>query len=80
MYQKFGISEIAIFGSYARDEANSKSDIDIAIMHINKKDYFTRVEAKNYLEKVLGIKVDLGYYNSMRPIIQNYIKKDLIIV
>ena len=78
--EKFGIHKIAIFGSYARNEAKDKSDIDIAIMQIDKKDYFTRVEAKYFLEKLLKKRVDIGYYDSMRPIIQKYVKKDLILV
>ena len=78
--QKFGIEEIALFGSYARDEANEESDVDIAIMKVDNKDYFNRVQAKYYLEKLFQKKVDIGYFDSMRPIIQKYIKKDLIFV
>ena len=78
--QKFGIEEIALFGSYARDEANEESDVDIAIMKVDNKDYFNRVQAKYYLEKLFQKKVDIGYFDSMRPIIQKYIKKDLILV
>lgn len=29
--QKYGITELALFGSYSRDEENEKSDIDILI-------------------------------------------------
>ena len=78
--QKFGIEEIALFGSYARDEANEESDVDIAIMKVDNKDYFNRIQAKYYLEKLFQKKVDIGYFDSMRPIIQKYIKKDLILV
>lgn len=35
--QQFGIEEIALFGSYARAEADEDSDIDIAIMKVQKK-------------------------------------------
>lgn len=78
--QKFGIEEIALFGSYARGEASEDSDVDIAIMKIEKKDYFKRIEAKYYLEDFLQKKVDIGYFDSIRPIIQKYIKKDLVFV
>jgi len=78
--QQFGIEEIALFGSYARGEADEDSDIDIAIMKVNKKDYFKRIEAKYYLEDLLQKKVDIGYFDSIRPIIQKYIKKDLVLV
>ncbi len=77
---KFGIEKIGLFGSYARDEANEDSDIDIAIMSVEKKDYFMRIEAKYYLEELLQKKVDIGYFDSIRPIIQKYIKKDLVLV
>ena len=30
--EKFGIKKIAVFGSYARDEANNDSDVDILIL------------------------------------------------
>jgi len=78
--QQFGIEEIALFGSYARGEANEDSDIDIAIMKVKKKDYFKRIEAKYYLEDLLQKKVDIGYFDSIRPIIRKYIKKDLVLV
>ena len=29
--EKYGVSKIGLFGSYARDEADSESDIDIAV-------------------------------------------------
>ena len=73
--QQFGIEEFALFGSYARDEAKEESDIDIAIMKVKEKDYFKRVEAKYYLEDILEKRVDIGYFDSIRPIIQKYIKK-----
>ena len=78
--EKFGIQKIALFGSYARNEAEEKSDIDITILQIDEKDYFLRVEAKYFLESLLKKRVDLGYYDSIRPIIQKYIQKDLIVV
>ena len=78
--EQFGIEKIALFGSYARDEAQEDSDVDISIMAIEKKDYFKRIEAKYYLEDLLQKKVDIGYFDSIRPIIQKYIQKDLLLV
>ncbi|MEA3352935.1 MAG: nucleotidyltransferase domain-containing protein [Campylobacterota bacterium] len=39
LYKKFGIRKLALFGSYAKDEQTNESDIDIAIVDIDKKDY-----------------------------------------
>jgi len=78
--ERFGIEEFALIGSYARGEETKDSDIDIVILKIKQKDYFKRVNAKYFLEKKLQKKVDIGYYDSIRPIIKEEIKKDMIYV
>ena len=78
--EQYGIEEFALFGSYARGEENKNSDIDLAITKINKKDYFLRSQVKYFLEEELHKKVDLGYFDSMRGIIQNEVKKDMVYV
>ena len=77
---KFGIEEFAVFGSVARGDDNENSDIDIAIIKAKEKDYFKRMDAKYYLEDLFHKEVDLGYYDSIRPIIKKRINKDLIYV
>jgi len=77
---KFGIDQIALFGSYARNSATHESDVDIAIIKTNKKDYFLMLDAKRFIENVLGKKVDLGYFDSIRPFVKKRIQKDLIYV
>ena len=49
---KYGIEKIGLFGSYARDEATEKSDIDIVI-EIKPKSLVKRMELKRELEKRL---------------------------
>ena len=78
--QKFGIEEIALFGSYARGEANDESDVDIAIITMKEKSYFTLISAMHYLEERLHKKVDLGFFDSIRPFVKRRIKDDLIYV
>ena len=78
--EKYGIEEFAIFGSVARGEDTESSDVDIAIIKAKEKDYFQRIYAKYFLEEKLQKKVDLGYYDSIRPIIKKHINKDLIYV
>jgi predicted nucleotidyltransferase len=75
---EFGIEEIALFGSFARDEATEMSDVDIAILSAEKKDYFNRVNAKYFLEETLHRNVDLGYYDTIRPLLQRSIRRELI--
>lgn len=78
--KQFGIEKFAIFGSVARGEENEKSDIDIAIIQMREKDYFTVVEAIQFLKDKLHRDVDMGFFDAMRPFIKKEIKKDMIYV
>jgi len=78
--EKYGIEEFALFGSMSRDDYNTQSDIDIAILKSNKYDFFLRIEAIKFLEQQLNQKVDMGYFDSMKTFIKNRIKKDFIYV
>jgi predicted nucleotidyltransferase len=78
LLKNFGIKELALFGSYARGDFTKESDIDLAILDIDKKDYFIRAEAKYYLENLLHKKVDLGYFDSIRPFIRRQVKNEMI--
>ena len=49
-----GISQIGLFGSYSRNEANVYSDIDIAIT--KEKNYLKTRSAYEYFEQVAFIK------------------------
>lgn len=78
--QQFGIEKIALFGSYARNEANEESDVDIVILKSKQRTLANRLAAIKMIEKRVHKKVDMGYLDSMKTFIQNRIKKDLIYV
>ncbi len=78
--QRFGIEKIALFGSYARDEASEDSDIDIVILEAKERKFVNRLHAREMIEKRLNKKVDLGYFDSMKTFIKNRIKKEFIYV
>ena len=79
--EKFGVTKIGLFGSYARGEETSTSDIDIAIeMQKDKKTLSTFFELKRELEKQFHKKVDLGIESTLKPIVQEYVKKEIIYV
>jgi predicted nucleotidyltransferase len=78
LLHQFGIKEIVLFGSYARNDFTQESDVDLAIIDIEKKDYFIRAKAKHYLEKLLQKKVDLGYFDTIRPFIRKEIENEMI--
>ncbi len=76
---KHRISRIYLFGSYARGEATSESDVDILC---DKGDISTLIEQGNLeeeLEERLGKKVDLVFTTSyMDDYFKEQIEKDLI--
>lgn len=57
--KKNSLNSIVLFGSYARNEANSESDIDLIIDGGNYTGLFGFMEIKEQFEKALGKKVDL---------------------
>ncbi|WP_428738387.1 nucleotidyltransferase family protein [Sulfurimonas sp.] len=76
---RFFITKIGLFGSYAKDTANEESDIDIVIQS-TKKDFFLREDLREYLESNLKKNVDVGYLDSIRAYYKNKIEKDIIYV
>lgn len=78
--QRYQISHIALFGSFARDENSEDSDIDIAI-DTSLSDYLLLYDFKESLEKAFDTKVDLvRLREKMNPSLKKRILKDGIYV
>ena len=77
--KKYGVEEIGLFGSYARDEAKDDSDVDIFVSMQAK---FDNVMGLKYdLEASLHKKVDLiTKHKYMKPFLLQMITKDVIYV
>ena len=78
LHQKYGVKSIGLFGSYARDEATSQSDIDIVVDMPSSFTAFFGLQS--YLEKHLQKNVDLGMENRLRSFIKESIKQEVIYV
>ena len=77
--QKYGIEKIALFGSFAREEAKEDSDIDIFVKM--KPDLFKMVELKEQIEQDLQKKVDIiREHKHIKPFLLKMIQKDMIYV
>ena len=80
-YKMFGVTRMGIFGSFARGEQNLSSDIDIVIeMEKDKKNLHRFLQLKRYLEKETERKIDLGFEQSLKPIVKEDIKRQIIYV
>ena len=55
---EFGVSKIGLFGSYAKDQSGDTSDVDL-IIEFERPIGFRFIELVDYLENLLGQKVDV---------------------
>jgi len=79
-YDKYQISNIALFGSYARGENTKNSDVDIAI-ETTLTDYFKLYDFKEELEKYFNMKVDvIRLRNNMNQVLKKRILNESIYV
>jgi predicted nucleotidyltransferase len=79
--QRHAVKHASIFGSYARGEAKSDSDIDLLIEYkSDDKSLFDLVDLKSELEEALGQKVDIITYNSIYWRLRNKILSEQIVI
>lgn len=72
--QEFGVQEIGLFGSYAKNTATPESDIDFLIeFKQGKKSLFNLVYLGDYLEKLFDKKVDIVTPQGLSKYIGKYI-------
>jgi len=80
--QKYGITEIGVFGSYVRGEQGPDSDLDILIELEDppRLDLFDLVNLEYYLGDLLAVKVDLAIKKNLRKRIGRRILSEIIVV
>ncbi|MBT1071758.1 nucleotidyltransferase family protein [Pelotalea chapellei] len=79
MTERFGVTKIGLFGSYARGDAREDSDIDVVIeLAVYTADgYFGLL---HFLEDNFEKRIDLGIESNIKPLIKSYIQKEIIYV
>jgi len=71
--KKAGVTRSSIFGSYVSGEAREDSDVDILVDFPTGKGLFEFIGLQQELERVLGKKVDLGEFSTIKPRIKDQI-------
>ena len=69
---------VGVFGSYARNEQQVESDLDILIDFNQNVNLIELIGLEQELTELLGIKVDLVTVKSVNPNLSAHIQKDLI--
>ena len=76
--ERFGVTSLALFGSFARDQATDASDIDILVRFdgpATSKSYFG---VQFYIEDLLGRPVDLVTDKALRPQFRPYVEREAV--
>lgn len=76
LISKYGLKNIAIFGSYSRNQQNDASDLDI-LVEFSRPVGIEFIDLAEELEGLLNIKVDLVSRNGVRPEYFQQIESDL---
>lgn len=74
--EKYGLSFMAVFGSYGRGEQTEKSDVDI-LVDFKKPVGVEFIDLANELEQLLKTKVDLVSKNGVKPQYMKQIEQEL---
>lgn len=74
------VKSLLLFGSVARDQAMPGSDIDLIVEFNQPVGLFHFIGLKQYLEEILGCKVDLATYRSLKPHIKQQVLEEAVLV
>lgn len=75
-----GYRRLAVFGSVARGEAGSRSDIDLIVEPPEGTSSFGFLEFKQLLERVLGREVDFVDYGGLKPTLDDDIRREAVLL
>jgi hypothetical protein len=75
--RQFDVKKISLFGSVARESAESQSDVDM-VVEFSETTYRRFVALKSFLESILGRDVDLLTPPAVQGRLKEEIEKDLI--
>jgi len=80
LQKHYNINSLSIFGSYAREEESTTSDIDLLVEFTTTPDLLTFIEIEEYLSKKLKKTVDLVPKRKLKAQLRNQILQEAIAV
>ncbi|MBU1685248.1 nucleotidyltransferase family protein [Patescibacteria group bacterium] len=76
--KKHGVKKAAIFGSVARGQRRKNSDLDLLVEYGKRKTLLDFVGLKLELEEKLGMKVDLGQFDTIYHLLKDQILNEAV--
>lgn len=79
LQERFGVTSIDVFGSFARGEQTSESDVDL-LVEVAEPTLETVFGSEERLTEILGRKADTGTFESLRPRVRPYVARERVAV
>lgn len=76
--ETYQITELGIFGSYARGEQTQDSDVDVLIEYEQAPTLFAVVNLRDFLRDLIGLPVDVVTKNGLKPRIRDRVLAEVI--
>ena len=76
----YGVCQLALFGSYARNEQNESSDIDVIVEFEKPISGLRFVSLAEAIEAAIGMPADVVPADGIKPRYLEFIGKDLVYV
>ena len=76
--ERFGVVELALFGSVARDQAKVGSDVDVLLRFAEPPGMRELTGAESYLEGVFGRRIDVVTQKELRPAFRPHVEREAI--
>ena len=73
---RFGVRELAVFGSVARGEALDTSDLDVLVDFVGPATFDGFMGLKIFLEDCLGVRIDLVTRAALKPRLRERIEAE----
>lgn len=76
--EKYKLRSLGVFGSYTRNEQNSKSDLDVLIDYEEAPSLFTLIKLEYHLSELLGVNIDLITRKGIKPPLRKRILEEVV--
>ena len=76
--RRFGVADLVLFGSFARDDATADSDIDILVRFDGRATWKRYFGLQFHIEDLLGRPVDLVTDKALRADFRPYVEREAI--
>jgi hypothetical protein len=78
LHDRYKVQRVGVFGSYARGDTHTGSDVDVLVEFYEPVSLLALVSLENYLSDILGIKTDVVPKEDLRIEIKDRILREAV--